>query len=76
MEDIYRKTYNGVTCGARLATKVSKTIIAVEVVYHALNKMSFFVSSLEAASALIRIKVKIKANTYRDSLIKLRLGPN
>jgi hypothetical protein len=37
------KTCTGsLICGGRLATKASETVVAAEVVCHALNKMSFF----------------------------------
>ena len=53
-----------------MVTKASETVVAAEVVCYALNKMSFFASSSEAASASAR------ARGSRDGLIKLRPGPN
>jgi hypothetical protein len=39
-------------------TKASETVVAAEVVCHALNKMSFFASSSGAASASARARVR------------------
>ena len=73
MEDVHGKACSGVTCGARSVTKASETVVAAEVVCHALNRMSFFASSSEAASASARARVR--ASTGRDGPIKLRPGP-
>jgi hypothetical protein len=42
MEGTHRKVCSVVICGARLVTRVSETVVAAEVVCHALDKMSFF----------------------------------
>jgi hypothetical protein len=78
MEDVYGKACSGVTYGPKSVMKASETVVAAEVVCHALNKMSFFASSSEAASASARAraKAKIRASTCRDGPIKLRPGPN
>jgi ankyrin repeat protein len=55
-----------------LATKVSETVVAAEVVCRALNKMSFFAGSSEAAS--VSARARVGASTRRDGPIKLRLG--
>jgi hypothetical protein len=52
--------------------KVNEIIVAVEIVCHILNKMSFFVSSSEAASILVRVRVKTSIS--KDGLIKLWPG--
>ena len=52
--------------GARSVTKASETVAAAEVVCHALNEMSFFASSSEAASASARARVR--ASTRSDVL--------
>jgi hypothetical protein len=74
MEDVHGKACNGVTYGARSVTKASETVAVAEVVCHALNKMSFFVSSSEAGSASARARVR--PSTRRDGPIKLRPGPS
>ena len=76
MEDVHGKACSAVTCGARSVTKASETVAAAEVVCHALNKMSFFVSSSEAASVSARARARVRASTCRDGPIKLRPGPS
>jgi hypothetical protein len=44
-------------------------MVAVKVMCHALNKISFFASNLEATSVLARVRVR--ASTGKDNLIKL-----
>jgi len=73
MEDVHGKACSGVACGATSVTKASETVVAAEVVCHALNKMSFFASSSEAASALARARVR--ASTRRDGSYKASAGP-
>jgi hypothetical protein len=51
-------------------TKINKTVAAAKIMCHALNEISFFASSSEAASALIRARAK--ANINNNGLIKLR----
>ena len=53
--------------GRGSVTKASETVAAAEVVCHALNEMSFFASSSEAASASARAKVR-GASTRSDVL--------
>jgi hypothetical protein len=72
MKNVYGKACSGVTCEAKSVTKASKTVAAAEVVYHALNKISFFASSSEAASASIRTRAR--ASTDSDDFIKFRLS--
>ncbi len=55
-------------------TKASETVVAAEVQCNALNRMSFFASSSEAASASAR--ARIRASTRRDGPIKLQPDPN
>jgi hypothetical protein len=74
MEDVHGKACSGMTCGARSVTKASETVVAAEVVCHALNRMSLFANSSEAASASARARVR--ASTGRAGLIKLRPGPS
>lgn len=38
MKDVHEKACSGVTCEARSVTKASETVVAVEVMGHALNK--------------------------------------
>jgi hypothetical protein len=47
---MHGKACSGVTYGARSVTKASETVVAAEVVYHALNRMSFFASLSESVS--------------------------
>ena len=54
---MHRKACSGMTCEAKLAIKVSETVVASEVVCHALNKMSFFASSSETANVSARARV-------------------
>jgi hypothetical protein len=74
MEDVHEKACSGIIYGARSVTKASKIVVAVEVVYYALNRMSLFASSSEAASVSARARARVSAG--RDGPIKLRSGPN
>jgi hypothetical protein len=71
---VHGKVCGGVIYRARSVTKASETVVVIEVVYYALNMISFFASSLKAASAIARAKVR--ASTGRDGFIKLRPGPS
>ena len=53
-------------------TKASEIVAAAEIVYYALKKIDFFVSSSEAVSASAKVKVRISIR--RDGPIKLRPG--
>ena len=66
MEEVHRKACSCVIYGARSVTKASETVAAAEVVCHALNEMSFFGSSSEAASASARARVSV--STHSDVL--------
>jgi hypothetical protein len=70
MEEVHEKACSGVIYGARSVTKASETVAAAEVVCHALNEMSFFASSSEAASASARARVR--AST-RSDVLNLRI---
>jgi ribosomal protein S7 len=71
---VYGKACSGVIYRARSITKASKTVVAAEIVYHALNKISFFASSSKTVNVLAKAKVRVSINKY--GFIKLRPGLN
>ena len=54
MKDVHGKAYGDITYRARSITKASKTVIAAEMVYYALNRISFFASYSKDTSASAR----------------------
>jgi hypothetical protein len=54
--------------------KASKTVAAIEVIYYALNKMSFFASSSKTISALTRARIRV--NIRNNDSIKFRSSFN
>jgi hypothetical protein len=69
---VHGKACSAIIYKARSITKASKIVATVEIMYYALNKISFFVNNSKAIGALARAKVR--ASIRKDDFIKLRPG--